>query len=123
MGKNRFFYVCQATPGMSGPQPEIDVYLSTGNRGLERELTYLCIGEFVGTISIEGSGDRISWGVMKSYSVQDLVEPDIEEATEGFSDASTDKAVVRYLRLNIKGRIISKTTVTAAAQEKCATNS
>lgn len=121
MGKNRFFYVCQAEPGTSGPQPEIDLYAATNGIGLEREMTYLCIGDFIGTIFIEGSADRQAWGIMKSYSVQDLVEPDTEETTpaERFTDASTDDAYVRYLRLNIKGRIISKTSVSMAAQERC----
>jgi hypothetical protein len=119
MGRNRFFYICEAMPGASGPQPEIDLYAATNNVGLEREMTYLCIGDFVGTIAIEGSADKQAWGVMKSYSVQDLVEPDTEEPTEGYTDASTDDATVRFLRLNIKGRIISKTSVTVGAQEKC----
>lgn len=105
-------------PGDVGPQPEIDL-CADGRPGLDRDLTYICIGEFVGTISIEGSGDRVAWGMMKSYSVQDLVEPDIEMTTEGFVDIAVDKATVRYLRLNIKGRIISQTTVSVAAEEKC----
>lgn len=120
MGKNRFFYIGEAMPGSTGIQPEVDV-CPPGRPEIEREMTYLCIGDFVGTVSIEGSADRQAWGVMKSYSVQDLVEPDTEETTpaERFTDASADDASVRFLRLNIKGRIISKTTVTVAAQERC----
>lgn len=119
MGQNRFYWVAQAMPGDTGPLPDIDL-CENGRPGLDRDLTYICIGEFVGIISIEGSGDRAAWGTMKSYSVQDLVEPDIEMATEGFVDISADKATVRYLRLNIKGRIISQTTVSVAGEEKCA---
>lgn len=120
MAKNRFFYVGVATPEMSGIQPEIDL-CPPGKPELERELTYLCIGDFIGTIFIEGSVDRQAWGIMKSYSVHDLLEPDNEETTpaERFTDIANDDAYVRYLRLNIKGRIIGKTTVSVAAQERC----
>lgn len=104
--------------GASGPGPTLDLFALSPPTGLDRELTFICTGEFKGALAIEGSTDGINWDVVTQFDAgsdaDGLPGPRLE-----FSPKLAN-VVVRFLRTNARGAVIlAPSQVSVGAADNC----
>ncbi|MCI0556013.1 MAG: hypothetical protein L0287_34150, partial [Anaerolineae bacterium] len=98
--------------------PSIDTWNLVPSTGLDSNLTFICEGNFIGVIAIEGSPDNSSWSVLTQF--QSDIDADGNPGPDlGFEPKYVSNATVRYLRLKVNGRIIRSTSITVAAEQNC----
>lgn len=62
MGTNNFLALATIPAGASvGPLAAIDLWTLVPNTGLDKDFTVICVGDFSGTIAIEGSLDGVNF--------------------------------------------------------------
>ena len=117
MGTNQFFDLPIIPPGAQGPQAAIDLVTLAPPSGLDRALTFICTGNFIGAVAVEGSIDGNNWGVLAFFSAG--LEHDDERPVYEFSPQVAENAVVRYLRANVVRGIFETTTISVAGEKNC----
>jgi len=110
-GENLFTPSVTFLPGMSGPQPAIDLFAVFPPTGLERYINGICRGRFSGSLVCEGSLDAIHFNPCGSFRA----DPQPASLLGGqpvleFSPLQIC-AQIRYLRPVIDGIILAPTTL------------
>lgn len=120
MGANNFLTVATLAAGSEGAQAAIDLISLVPPTGLERDLTFICHGNFTGEIVIQGSptaaGDDFDVVTQFDAGISangNPLEGTIEQIT------TTTNVVVRRLRAFVRGRILGPTSITVAGQQNC----
>lgn len=115
---NFFLPVATLPLGFEGPQISIDLVALVPPTGLDRHLTFICTGNFIGVVAVEGSTDNANWSVLTEFisgiDADDEPGPKLE-----FSPQITDNATVRFLRANVRGQIIEITKISVAGEQNC----
>jgi len=75
--------------------------------GAARFMTFICGGDFEGSIAVQASEDGATWVAIAQFT--------IARGDSGFLDPKSVEAIVRYLRLFSSAQIRSETTVTFGA--------
>jgi hypothetical protein len=120
MGTNKFLSFATVNPGDEGAQAAIDLYTLVPNTGLDRDITFICTGSMLGVIGIEGSPSAAGndWSNVTQFDAG--LDADGNLGPRLFFSAQLVKnAVIRRLRLNIRGRILLSTTITLAGEQNC----
>lgn len=121
MGVNQFLTLATLNVGSEGPQTAIDLLSLSNPSGLDSNLTFICTGKFIGDISIEGSpsssGD--DWDVITQFNSG--ISPDSNPLQSPASQdvITVNNVVVRRIRANVRGRVLSTTTLSVAGQQNC----
>lgn len=120
MGTNQFLSFPVISVGAEGPQPEIDLFTLVPPTGLDSDLTLLGVGNFIGTISIEGSpsAENEDWSVIAQFESGLDADANVGPLL-GFAPIVAENVVVRRLRLNVRGRIIQPVNITVGAEQNC----
>jgi hypothetical protein len=111
-GANLFTTLATLAPGATGLSPVIDLAALFPPTGLEDDINIICSGGFAGTITLLGSNDGFSFNPIGTFQASPAQKdffgqiPLLE-----FSPLSTSD-LIRYLRLEVSGKISSTTTVT-----------
>jgi hypothetical protein len=112
-GNNTFAVLGTLSPGDSGPQPSYDLGVSNYQEGLNFILT----GGLEGKLAVEGSSDNVGWNPIGQFSV-DPSGTSLLASSPGpeFVPLATDD-MVRYVRLNVIGRVVGGLTVTVGGSK------
>lgn len=113
MGTNQFFTLASIPPLTNGPQTPIDLLTLAPPTGLDGDLTFICSGDFVGRISIEGSLDNVNWSVLGQFDGRSF------GSELSLSPITITNSIVRYLRANVYGNTKKQTVVTVGASQNC----
>lgn len=111
MGANNFIAFAPIPVGTAvGPQAAVDLWTLVPSTGLNKDFTVICSGEFIGTISIEGSLNGVDYSPVGGFSLG-------QRANEQIQDGQFDLApinvlnVVRYLRVRVGLGTVIRTPV------------
>lgn len=120
MGANQFLTVATVNVGSEGSQPAIDLVTLVPPSGLEKELTFACVGNFIGEVIIEGSPSAVG----EDFDVVTQFNAGLNANGNPFQDVfaqmqTVENVVVRRLRVNVRGRILATTTITVGGQQNC----
>ena len=111
-GANLFTTLATLSAGFSGLSPIIDLAALFPPTGLENDINIICLGGFEGTITVLGSNDGFSFNPLGTFSASPAqknffgLAPVLEFAPLFTSD------LVRYIRIDVRGRILSPTVLT-----------
>lgn len=106
-GNNSFGSFAPLSPGDSGPQASVDLGLVDYVEGLN----FIANGGFQGSVVVEGSLDDLSFNPIGAFTAQPGAASLLGASPLAFSPLATTD-LVRYVRLNVHGVILSPLTVT-----------
>ena len=111
-GDNQFTTVGTVVIGASGPQAAVNLDVVFPPTGVERDICFLCTGNFDGLVTVEGSMDGISYNAIGGF--RSYVQPASllgGSSTIEFSPLVTSN-LVHYVRLSVAGVVKSPVVVT-----------
>ena len=112
VGANMFAPLAALAPGFTGLSPVVDLGGLFPPTGLEDDINVICLGGFEGTITVLGSLDNVGFNPIGTFQASPAQRNFFGQAQVlEFSPLATSD-LVRYLRLDVQGRILSPTTVT-----------
>lgn len=100
-------------PGASGPQPSVFFSALAYQAGLN----FILVGGLEGKLVIEGSADNVRWDPIGQFSVDSSGPSLLGQSLPEFSPLESD-ALVRYLRVNVLGRVTGTGLVVTAGASK-----
>jgi hypothetical protein len=111
-GENHFVALATLAAGASGLQPVIDLGTLFPPSGLEKDLAALCSGQFSGLVAVEGSMDGVNFNAIGGFrsDPQPVALLGSQPRLEFSPLLTTD--LVRYIRINVEGRITGTTVIT-----------
>jgi hypothetical protein len=112
MGTNNFVAMPAISPGAAGGQPAVDLLVAVPTSGLDDDLTFLCSGQFSGSISVQGSTDGSDWSTLCQFDSTNLVGGLM-------SPVLVPSTAVRYLRAFINGAVITTVSLSVGAEINC----
>jgi hypothetical protein len=118
LGLNFFLFGPPHLPGEFGPTGVGDLFAIIPPSGVDRHLTFICRGAFDGVISIEGSGDGVNFDILTQFEATSGSGGQLPVPLE-FSPKVVD-ADVRFVRANIRAKILLPTQLSLGAEQNCA---
>ena len=106
-GSNSFGSFASLSPGTSGPQPSVDLGLTDYQSGLN----FIANGNVQGSVVFEGSLDNVKFNPIGAFTAQPSAASLLGAAPLSFSPLATSD-LIRYVRLNVQGAILSPFTIT-----------
>lgn len=115
MGANNFIAFPAIPAAANGAQTSIDLFSLVPPNGLGSDLTFICTGSFLGTISIQGSTDGNNWSTLCQFDADVL-----GDHTGLLSPEFVPSSAVRYLRAFVGATIPAGiVTISVAAEQDC----
>ena len=111
-GNNTFGIFPTLVPGDSGPQPSSDL----GLVNYQGDVNFLAQGGVQGSVVVEGSLDDQDFNPIGSFSAEPASSSLLGAQSFEFSPLATGDRI-RYVRLNVKGTILSPFTVTMGGSQ------
>jgi|GEM_PF-2755206 hypothetical protein len=117
-GDNSFGTFAPLSPGTCGPQPSVDLGLTDYQSGLN----FIANGDVQGSVVVEGSLDNVRFNPIGAFTEQPASASFLGASPLSFSPLPTND-LVRYVRLNIQGVILSSFTVTFGGSQDSSSGS
>jgi hypothetical protein len=111
-GDNTFVVLGTLGPGASGAQPSYDL----GASNFQSDVSFLLAGGLEGKLVVEGSSDNVGWNPVGQFSVDPSGPGLLGPSSPEFAPLETDD-LVRYVRLNVLGRVVGGLTVTVGGSK------
>jgi hypothetical protein len=111
---NNFISVASLNTLSTGIQPSIDLWTLVPATGLNKDFSIFAKGDLAGSVIIEGSSDNITFNPLGIFTANSSKTGVLEFSPLIVPD------VVRYLRVQVSGRILSSFTVTLGGEQNTA---
>lgn len=122
MGTNNFIALATITPGASvGPLASLDLWALVPSTGIDKDFTVICVGDFSGTIVVEGSIDGVSFNPVGDFTLGNPTIGGVSQENSFDLTPISVSDVVRYFRARVAPgcSIRSNVVLTIGGAQNC----